>query len=123
MISGLDITVARGDTTTLVFTLTRLDEDSVLQPYPIAPETHDAWLTVKRSPIDADEDAAIQHVLSDGQMVVDENVVTVVLSADEMSALDPATYFYDLQVRVTLGGEVATVALGRLVVYADMTRA
>ena len=117
----LDVTIRRGDDYTadsangrLNFTLTGYDLSAV----------EEIWLTIKRSPSDADDEALIQVTYTGGAIEVTDaqgGCIAVELTAAQTASLRPIAYYYDVQVR--LDGRISTPIAGIIHVLADVTRA
>ena len=108
----------RGDTKVLRFSFTESDGR------PIDISGHELWFTLKREIADPDEQAVLQKrvIFPPG---TDSETGNGVLNLDssETGAVDPGTYFYDLQ-RVIPGSPpvVTTLMSGRIAVLPDVTR-
>ena len=122
-LSGDVIKRRRGDTWTM--DLTGLGELS---------NRHEVWFTAKRSLGDSDLDAILQITeasgllrgdSADGSLVVLDPVagnVRLAVGATTTRLLVPRSYLWDIQI-LRSDGQVQTLAEGRLVVVADVTRA
>lgn len=83
------------------------------------------WWTAKRRHTDTDDQAVIAKTVGDGIAVTNApgGLATVTIDPDDTAGLDNSSaLWWDLQVKDG-AGKVRTLAAGRLVVNADVTRA
>jgi len=109
----------QGDT--LVFELRLTDDNG--DPLDVIGDV--LYLTLKRSKDDSDEDAVLQKILNiESSELARFGVVRFVVSAEE-SNIAHGTYHYDYQWAKTQSGagEITTVALGKVLVLQQVTRA
>ena len=104
------LSIYRGDDRTLTITASASLTDS------------EVTFTAKRSKRDADEDAVIQKTTGAGVEIGDpDTTAEVTIDAADTMDLEPVALYWDVQV-VDGTGSVRTVAAGRLVIKADVTR-
>ena len=104
------LSIYRGDDRTLTITSS------------VALTGSEVTFTAKRSKLDADEDAVIQKSTAAGVEIGDpDTAVEVTVDAADTEDLDPVALYWDVQA-VDGSGNVRTVAAGRLVIKADITR-
>lgn len=108
--STLDLTITRGDTETIVVTLTTDD----VTPINITGRTYAAQL--RTTPNISVVSASFTCTVTDGA----NGVVTCVLSSTSSALLSPGYYYWDLQ--ETASGVVSTLLSGTVTVLADVTR-
>jgi hypothetical protein len=107
----LDLNITRGDTETIVVSLT---EDDQTTPITITGRTYTAQL--RTSPDIAIVSAAFVCTVTNGA----NGQVTCVMSATESAELKPGYYYWDLQENAS--GVISTVLRGTVTVDADVTR-
>lgn len=105
-----DLTITRGDTETLVLTMTT----DGTTPINITGRTYTAQL--RTTPDIAAISASFTCTVTNGAA----GQVTCVLSATDSSALDPGYYYWDLQENSS--GTISTLLAGTVTVAADVTR-
>ena len=107
----LDLNLTRGDTESIVVSLTAEDETT---PIVITGRTYSAQL--RTTPDIAAISAAFVCTVTDGS----NGEVTCVLSSTDSALLDPGYYYWDLQENAS--GVISTVLRGTVTVDADVTR-
>lgn len=107
----LDLTITRGDTETIVVSLTEADETT---PIVITGRTYTAQL--RTTPDISVVSASFTCTVTNGS----NGEVTCVLSAANSALLDPGYYYWDLQENAS--GVISTVLKGTVTVDADVTR-
>jgi len=109
----------RGDTWKREFTVLQADEET---PQDIAGATF--RFTAKSNPDDADVDAVVVGTTGGGQCAITDAVngvmVVTIDPADTAALSAPATLWFDLQAQ-DAGGDVWTVAWGKLIVDRDIS--
>jgi hypothetical protein len=107
----LDLNITRGDTETIVVSLTQDDQTT---PIDITGRTYTAQL--RTSPDIAIISASFTCTVTDGS----NGQVTCVLSSTDSAELKPGYYYWDLQENAS--GVISTVLRGTVTVDADVTR-
>ena len=108
----------RGDTK--VFNLSF--KDSVGSPIDIT--GHELWFTMKTNVTDADTDAILQKkIVFPVGTESESGSGTLTLNSTDTGAIDPGTYFYDIQKVIPENPPVvATLMSGKISVLPDITR-
>ena len=108
----------RGDTK--VFNLSFKDSAGL----PINVTGHELWFTMKQEVTDTDEKAILQKkIIFPTNAESEGGSGTLTLDSDETEAIDPGTYFFDLQKVIPENPPVvATLMSGKISVLADITR-
>jgi hypothetical protein len=109
--STLDLSITRGDTETIVVTLTQDDQTT---PINITGRTYTAQL--RTSPDISIISSSFTCTVTDGP----NGKVTCVLSSTDSSELRPGYYYWDLQENAS--GVISTLIAGTVTVLADVTR-
>ena len=106
-----DLTITRGDTETLIVTITTDGSNAV----DITGRTYRAQVRSQQdsTTIKASFTCTLSATPTDG-------IVTCVLSATSSAALSAGLYFWDLE--ETASGTVSTILAGNITVLADVTR-
>ena len=105
----------RGDSATIVVEITGAQlEGAVLEGAQLR-------FTAKRSINDEDADAAISKTSDDGEITVEDNVVTIAIEPADTADMNRRSLVWDLQV-TDASGQVVTVAVGNLRILADVSR-
>jgi hypothetical protein len=107
----LDLTITRGDTETIIVSLTEDDETT---PIVITGRTYTAQL--RTTPDISIVSASFTCTVTNGA----NGEVTCVLSSTDSALLDPGYYYWDLQENAS--GTISTVLKGTVTVDADVTR-
>lgn len=93
---------------------------------PLDLTTYSVWCTGKRQLSDADVAAVWQVTKAGGEITLtgaSNNIAQVNVPGSNTAVLtDNATLFYDVQIK-SAGGEISTVADGRITITLDVTRA
>ncbi len=108
----------RGDTK--VFNLSFKDSAGL----PIDVSGHELWFTMKREITDIDENSVLQKKMIFPSGTQSEGGSgNLTLDSTETGAIDPGTYFFDLQKVIPENPPVvATLMSGKISVLADITR-
>ena len=108
----------RGDTK--VFNLSFKDSAGL----PINVTGHELWFTMKQEVTDTDEKAILQKkIIFPTNAESEGGSGTLTLDSDETGAIEPGTYFFDLQKVIPENPPVvATLMSGKISVLADITR-
>ena len=108
----------RGDTK--VFNLSFKDSAGL----PIDVTGHELWFTMKLEVTDTDEKAILQKkIIFPTNAESEGGSGTLTLDSDETGAIEPGTYFFDLQKVIPENPPVvATLMSGKISVLADITR-
>ena len=91
---------------------------------PIDITGHELWFTMKGQVTDLDTDAVLQKkIVFPSGTESESGSGTLTLDSDETGAIDPGTYFFDLQKVIPENPPVvATLMSGKISVLADITR-
>lgn len=104
----------------------KFDVTVTLDGAPVDLTTYSVWCTGKRQLSDADVDAIWQVTKAGGQITITgagNNIARVNVPGSNTAVLtDNTTLFYDVQIK-SAGGDIATVADGRVTITLDVTRA
>ena len=92
---------------------------------PIDVTGHELWFTMKRSVTDADADAVLQKkIIFPSGTASQSGEGTLTLESTETGAIDPGTYYFDIQKVIPENPPVvATLMSGKIAVLPDITRA
>jgi hypothetical protein len=107
----LDLNITRGDTETIVISLTQDDQTT---PINITGRTYTAQL--RTSPDISIVSASFTCTVTDGS----NGQTTCVLSATDSEKLKPGYYYWDLEENAS--GVITTILSGTVTVLADVTR-
>ena len=104
----------------------KFDVDVKLDDVPLDISAYSIWCTGKRQLSDADVDAVWQVTKAGGQITVigaGNNIARINVPGSNTAVLtENATLFYDVQIK-SAGGDIDTVADGRVQILQDVTRA
>lgn len=118
-----EIEITRGDTTRLLITVVRPDDEGVDQPVDLTDCT--LWFTAKRAYADADVDAVIAKKSPSEGIVISDAAGGLALAsiepADTAAETGRSSLLYDAQL-LEPGGIVTTLDEGCLLIKRDVTR-
>ena len=85
---------------------------------------HELWFTMKKAVTDADDDAILQKkIVFPTGTESESGAGTLTLDSLDTGAIDPGTYFYDIQKVIPENPPVvATLMSGKISVLPDVTR-
>lgn len=108
-----DFELTRGDTCPIEFDLVLEDG----QPAQLNPEADEVYFTIKKTY--GTQNFVLQKKFSTGEIVQNDNSLSLVLSHTDTAELPYGNYVYDIQIRS--GDYVHTVAIGQITLTNEST--